>query len=111
MFGFKFGSKRFPYLDKDKTVYAALRGGDGESSPSEDGEFEEKAPFPRPTTRQQGRLWKIFVILLLILTNALTLAGLLAAKRHNTQMDAAEPLYTPKSYCKSLGQFDFRIRC
>lgn len=98
MLGLKFGSKKFPYVDRDSTVYAALR--DGASSPSDEGDFEEKNLMIRPAKRE-GRFWRIFVIFLLLFTNISTVFLLFATRRLGVSIDAKDPIYTPKSYSTS----------
>ncbi|ORY18125.1 hypothetical protein BCR34DRAFT_621516 [Clohesyomyces aquaticus] len=75
MFGIKFGSSKFPYIERDKSVYSALIGG----------------------SDRQARLFSCAVIGLLLITNICTILGLLATKYLTHQLDAAEPEYTPKS--------------
>ncbi|KAF2805007.1 uncharacterized protein BDZ99DRAFT_451564 [Mytilinidion resinicola] len=97
MFGFKFGSKRFPFMEREKTVYAALR--DGASSPSDD-DLEEKNSYARPTSTMPGRLWRISVVLLLLATNLSTLIALITTKQLAAQIDSGDPVYTPKSWAR-----------
>ncbi|KAF2176462.1 hypothetical protein K469DRAFT_698429 [Zopfia rhizophila CBS 207.26] len=97
MFGFKVGSNKFPYLERDNTAYAALRGEytAGSASPSEK-DYEENI-FIRPVSRSSSRLWSCLIISLLITTNICTLFGLFAIRYLTTQLDAAESEYTPNS--------------
>ncbi|KAF2734831.1 hypothetical protein EJ04DRAFT_436316 [Polyplosphaeria fusca] len=93
MFGIKFSSSKFPYMERDKTVYAPLR--DGTSSPSEK-DYEEPL-YMRPRNRKNSTWFSCAVICLLLLTNILTIAGLFATKYLLVQLDAAQPEYTPTS--------------
>lgn len=96
MFGLSFGSKKFPYVERDRTVYTALR--DGASWPSDEGDGDEKALFVRPSTKKSGRFWRAFVILLLLSTNATTLVALLVTRHLASKVDAVDPVYTPDSW-------------
>lgn len=102
MFGIKLNSGKFPSMERDKTVYAPLR--DGESSPSEkdsDRDHEEHL-YVHTARKKSSRLFSCSVILLLVVTNVLTIAGLVATKYLMVQMDAVEPEYIPKSAGESL---------
>ena len=101
MFGFKFTGKNMSYVEQDKTVYAPLR--DGISSPSDDGDHEEKNIFVRAPVRRPPLFWKFSVIVLLIVTNISTLVGLLATKHLTYEIEADNALnidYAPKSWGK-----------
>lgn len=92
----------FPSMERDKSVYASLRG--GASSPSEkdsDRDYEEHL-YASPARKKWSKLFPCCVIILLIMTNALTIAGLVATKYLSVQIDAVEPKYTPKSAGETL---------
>ncbi|KAF2493675.1 hypothetical protein BU16DRAFT_592112 [Lophium mytilinum] len=98
MFGFKFGQKKFPYLERDQTVYAALR--DGASSPIDDGDVEEKSSDARAASTTRTRFWRATIVILLLTTNLFTLVVLFATKHLSARIDAKEPIYTPQSWAR-----------
>jgi hypothetical protein len=101
MFGFKFSAKNLPYMEQGKTVYAPLR--TGSSSTSDKGDYEDKTIFVSAPVGRSPRFWKFSVILLLIITNISTLAGLFATKHLTDEMKADNALeihYAPKSWGK-----------
>ena len=93
MFGIKFSTSKFPYMERDKTVYAPLR--DGDSSRSE--RDCDEPMYLRPAKKKSVGVFNYVVIILLLVTNICTIAGLLAMKYLIVQKDASEPEYTPKS--------------
>ncbi|KAK2742663.1 hypothetical protein FQN55_007782 [Onygenales sp. PD_40] len=99
MFGFKFGSKRFPYVERGEE-YTSLR--DGASASSDDGDSDEKNLFigSLPRKKPSGRLWRFSVILLLLLTNVTTFIALFLTKHLSSNIDAVDPVYTPDSWAR-----------
>jgi hypothetical protein len=87
--------------DPNEMVYTSLR--DGATSPSEQDELMEKV-LVVPASRRAGRVWRIFVILLLVLTNILSLSALFITKHISSEIEAAEPEpeITPKSWGKYI---------
>lgn len=101
MFGFKSSPGKVPHMERDRTVYAALR--NGASSPSDNADYEEKDDvFSRPMKKSTGQFWRMAVIFLLMTTNIATLYAVFAMKHLTHAVDAADPTYTPKSYSESL---------
>ena len=95
MFGIKLKKFGFPYVEQDKEVYAPLKTGDGSSSPSKH-EFNEKVDFIRPMTKQPSQILNWSIILLLFITNILTVIGFAYTKRMLEHDEAANE-YMPKS--------------
>lgn len=96
MFGNKLNLAKFSRTEQDKTVYAPLRDGASSSSEKDSERDDDELIFAR-STKKPHRLFSFFVTLLLVVTNILTIAGLLATKHLTVQLDAVEPEYTPKS--------------
>jgi hypothetical protein len=105
MFGYKLKLGKFSSLERDETVYAPLR--DGTSSPSEKGSEgdHEEISYARTTRKRPQRLFPFCVILLLFMTNIMTIASLVATRKLTGQLDAVEPEYTPKSAGKKVSRF------
>jgi hypothetical protein len=98
MFGTKLFSNKPAFDKRNSSAYAALRGGAGDddsSSPSEK-EFDEPM-FTRQRSNKRMTAFNCAVILLLVVTNILTVIGLFATKHLINNGLAGEPKYTPKS--------------
>lgn len=105
MFGYKLNLGKLSSTERDETVYAPLR--DGASSPSEKGSERdhEEISYTRPVKERSQRILPFFIVLLLLVTNIMTIASFVATKYLTVQLDAAEPEYTPKSAGKHFQEF------